>query len=145
MKIKVFYPNEKGHIELTKEKLEDLLNEAYNEGYRDGKNSNYYCYGGNLSITTPYVSSCAGSVSGAITDSFSGAATDHVYGVVTDRPCTISAAEALSNSTKDLVDIDTLQISKVSAIDCSNSKVAGICEDIAKNATMVEYEYTETI
>ena len=42
MKIKVFYPNSEGKIELSKEKLEALLNEAYNEGYRDGKNSNYY-------------------------------------------------------------------------------------------------------
>ena len=54
MKIKVFYPNEKGNIEITKEKLESLLKEAYSEGYRDGKNSNgyYYCN------TTPYISTC---------------------------------------------------------------------------------------
>ena len=52
MKIKVFYPNEKGNIEITKEKLESILNETYNEGYRDGKNSNgYYYYN-----TTPYIS-----------------------------------------------------------------------------------------
>ena len=58
MKIKVFYPNEKGNIELTKEKLEGLLNEAYNEGYRDGKNSNgYYCSG---ITTTPYRTSVSG-------------------------------------------------------------------------------------
>lgn len=45
MKIKVFYPNEKGNIEITKEKLESILNEAYNEGYRDGiyNNGYYYC------------------------------------------------------------------------------------------------------
>lgn len=55
MKIKVFYPNEKGNIELTKEKLEAILTEAYNEGYRDGKNSNGYYYNG--ITTTPYISS----------------------------------------------------------------------------------------
>lgn len=56
MKIKVFYPNEKGNIELTKEKLETILTEAYNEGYHDGRNSNGYYYGG-LAPTTPYVTS----------------------------------------------------------------------------------------
>jgi hypothetical protein len=58
MKIKVFYPNEKGNIEITKEKLESLLNEAYVEGYRDGKNDNnhFYYRNGDYSIsTTPYV------------------------------------------------------------------------------------------
>lgn len=54
MKIKVFYPNEKGNIEITKEKLESILNEAYNEGYRDGKNSNgYYYYN-----TIPCITTC---------------------------------------------------------------------------------------
>jgi hypothetical protein len=100
MKIKVFYPNEKGNIEITKEKLESLLNEAYNEGYRDGNNSHYYCYGnGNLTITTPCVDICSDSISGSVTP-------------------VASVTEALSNSTKDLVSIDTIQVDKISAIDC---------------------------
>ena len=57
MKIKVFYPNEKGNIELTKEKLEAILTEAYNEGYHDGRYHNGYYYG---VTTTPYVSSTSG-------------------------------------------------------------------------------------
>lgn len=36
MKIKVFCPNANGKLEFTKEELENLLNEAYNDGYRDG-------------------------------------------------------------------------------------------------------------
>ena len=52
MKIKIMYPNNKGKIELSKEELEKLLNEAYNEGYSDGHR--YYGYAGSISTTTPY-------------------------------------------------------------------------------------------
>lgn len=52
MKIKIMYPNNKGKIELSKEELEKLLNEAYNEGYSDGHR--YYGYAGTISTTTPY-------------------------------------------------------------------------------------------
>ena len=47
--IKIFYPNSVGKIELTKEDLEKLLKEAYNEGYDKGRYyqntyySPYYC------------------------------------------------------------------------------------------------------
>ena len=37
MKVKVFYPDFDGRISLTKEELENLLDEVYNEGYHDGK------------------------------------------------------------------------------------------------------------
>lgn len=47
-KIKVFTLNKEGKIEFTKEQLEQLLNETYNEGYADG--------GGNHFIwTQPYL------------------------------------------------------------------------------------------
>jgi hypothetical protein len=52
MKIKIMYPNNKGKIELSKEELEKLLNEAYNEGYSDGHR--YYGCAGSISTTTPY-------------------------------------------------------------------------------------------
>lgn len=35
MKIKVLVPNNNGKFEFTKEELESLLKEAYDEGYRD--------------------------------------------------------------------------------------------------------------
>lgn len=100
MKIKVFYPNEKGNIEITKEKLESILNEAYNEGYRDGRYNNgyYYC------TTTPLT----------------------------------SYTDALYNSAKDLVSTDTLQLEKVSTIDCcvnTNDRVTAF-GDNAKNAAL---------
>ena len=40
--IKVFTLNEKGKIELTKDELEQLLNESYWEGY--GKKPTYWTY-----------------------------------------------------------------------------------------------------
>ena len=40
MRIKIFTPNENGKIELTKEELENLLNESYKHGWND--KSYYY-------------------------------------------------------------------------------------------------------
>lgn len=42
MKIKIMFPNRDGRLEFSKNELEKLLEEAYNEGYKDGKNSNSY-------------------------------------------------------------------------------------------------------
>lgn len=49
-KIRVFPHNEKGKIEFTKEELQKLLNEVYNEGKID---SYTISYGSNIT-TTPY-------------------------------------------------------------------------------------------
>lgn len=49
--IKVFTVNANGKIQLTKEELQDLLNEAYWDGFSNGNKSTTYTY----SIpTTPY-------------------------------------------------------------------------------------------
>lgn len=37
MKIKVLFPNERGKIEFTKEELETLLEECYQDGITEGK------------------------------------------------------------------------------------------------------------
>lgn len=42
MKIKIFTPNERGNIELSKVELERLLNEAYDQGWRDRVYPNYW-------------------------------------------------------------------------------------------------------
>lgn len=113
MKIKVFYPNEKGNIELTKEKLESLLNEAYNEGYRDGKNYNGYYYGISTT-TTPYVSSVCN--------------TDIAYLASTPSSTSVTTAKGLAST---------------ATIDCCVKANDGITADIlegkAKNAIIVEY------
>lgn len=41
MKVKVFYPNSKGQIVLTKEELEKLLDEVYEAGYADGRKQSW--------------------------------------------------------------------------------------------------------
>ena len=51
VKIKVVSANKEGKIELTKLELENLLNEAYRDGYSDGS-KNSYTYTG--ISTTPY-------------------------------------------------------------------------------------------
>ena len=38
MRIKIITPNQYGRIEFSKEELEKILGEAYNEGYTDGRN-----------------------------------------------------------------------------------------------------------
>ena len=43
MRVHVFVPNKYGKIELTKEELEKLLNESYNQGWND-KSGGYYYY-----------------------------------------------------------------------------------------------------
>ena len=54
-KYKVFTPNANKKVEFTKEELEKLLNEVYNEGYTDGKASNWTIgYGYGDVITWPY-------------------------------------------------------------------------------------------
>lgn len=65
VKIKVVSANKDGKIELTKMELENLLNEAYRDGYSDGI-SNYYTYAGiSTSTTTPYYEYNTISTSGA--------------------------------------------------------------------------------
>lgn len=61
MKIKVFYPDRDGRISFTKEELENLLDEVYDEGYDDGKKvtSYYWGNGGSITTTTPYNTYCA--------------------------------------------------------------------------------------
>lgn len=103
MKIKVFYPNEKGNIEITKEKLESILNEAYSEGYRDGKNNNGYYYG----ITpTPYVSSVSDVTLSSTTPSLSINTTEMLCDKATSTiDCYANAAAIADISEDKTVDI----------------------------------------
>ena len=56
IKIRVFPHNEKGKIEFTKEELQKLLNEVYNEGKID---SYTISYGSNITTTPHYYSTIA--------------------------------------------------------------------------------------
>lgn len=50
MLIKYFYPNKENKIEFTKQELEKLINDVYEEGRMDGTK----VWVGNPTITTPY-------------------------------------------------------------------------------------------
>lgn len=70
MKIKIITPNQYGRIEFSKEELEKILGEAYNEGYADGKNyqANRGVYVDNLiSCTTPCITGDTAFVTGLTT------------------------------------------------------------------------------
>ena len=62
-KIRVFPHNEKGKIEFTKEELQKLLNEVYNEGKMDSYTIYYGC-----STTAPYYPTNTTSNSSILTD-----------------------------------------------------------------------------
>ena len=55
MRIKIFVPNEYGRIELTKEELEKLLNESYQQGWSDKPERPYYYY----QTSYPYATYCS--------------------------------------------------------------------------------------
>ena len=55
MRIKIFIPNEYGRIELTKEELEKLLNESYQQGWADKPERPYYYY----QTSYPYPTYCS--------------------------------------------------------------------------------------
>ena len=85
MKIKVFYPNQQGKLEFTKKELEELLNEAYHEGYQDGDCKHWYSYPYYGSVTALNSSNTLDSVT-----SVNGTNTDYVY---TDTATTSDIAE----------------------------------------------------
>ena len=51
MRIKIFTPNKNGKIELTKEELENLLNESYRQGWNDKPYYRDYYYSTYPSVT----------------------------------------------------------------------------------------------
>ena len=52
MRIKIFVPNKYGRIELTKEELEKLLNESYQQGWNDKPN---YYYNTQVALKEKYI------------------------------------------------------------------------------------------
>lgn len=52
MKYKIFSLDENGRISFTKEELEKLLDEVYDDGYSEGSKKYVYCYP--TTYTEPY-------------------------------------------------------------------------------------------
>ena len=74
--IKIFYPNSVGKIELTKEDLEKLLKEAYNEGYDRGRNYRSYTYTPYYTLTGSCDSTTSISYNNAISDKIASTSCD---------------------------------------------------------------------
>ena len=109
MSVKVFQTNKAGKIEFTRCELEKLLNETYNEGYRDGENhakSSYWTW------TSPYVSTTS---SPTITYRNS---TEPIDNLMADKTlCTNEAAISTTNCS-----INTDELKKISEQTPSNDK-----------------------
>ena len=54
MKVKIFYPNKDGRISFTKQELEKLLDDVYNEGHKDGYDKGYSAARPYWYWTSPY-------------------------------------------------------------------------------------------
>ena len=104
MKIKVFYPNSQGKLEFTKKELEELLNEAYHEGYQDGDRKHWYSY--------PYY----GSVT-ALSNTV-----DCIDGVKTSADCALSYTDTTTTAS-DIAGVYAVNV--VSALD--DSHLEGEC------------------
>ena len=110
MSVKVFQTNKAGKIEFTRCELEKLLNETYNEGYRDGENhakSSYWTWTSpSIVNTTPYYgASCSDANKIILTNdvgnvTLSGTVSDTITGAVTGKTnvATISAADCSINA-----------------------------------------------
>ena len=111
MSVKVFQTNKAGKIEFTRCELEKLLNETYNEGYRDGENhakSSYWTWTSPSISTTNYPT---------ITYRNS---TDPIDGLISDKT-TINSATNATISTADC-SINADEVKKISGQTPSNDK-----------------------
>ena len=108
MKIKVFYPNQQGKLEFTKKELEELLTEAYHEGYQDGDRKHWYSY--------PYYGSLTASLNGNILDGVAGAGVD---GIKTNT----DLAYTDTTTTSDITGVYAVNV--VSALD--DNRLEGEC------------------
>lgn len=117
MSVKVFQTNKAGKIEFTRCELEKLLNETYNEGYRDGENhakSSYWTWTSpNISTHTyPTITYC--NSTDPIDNLIMGNTT--INGVTSDKTnatTTISTADC---------SINTNEVKKISGQTPSNDK-----------------------
>lgn len=89
MKIKVFCPNVNGKLEFTREELENLLNEAYSDGYRDGSCSRIWTYT-YPTITLSSSNSTAGTTTCRDSVSFYDSASTSIN-AVTQKYCKVDA------------------------------------------------------
>ena len=129
MSVKVFQTNKAGKIEFTRCELEKLLNETYNEGYRDGENhakSSYWTWTSPSISTTNYpvitYRNSTNPVDGLNSDkTIINGATNATFST-TD--CSINADEAKKVSGKTPSNDKTFKVDITASVDSPDAKSA---------------------
>ena len=141
MSVKVFQTNKAGKIEFTRCELEKLLNETYNEGYRDGENhakSSYWTWTSpSIVNTTPYYGvTCLDAdkvirsndvdnvtISGAIGDTITGTVTGKTnVATISTTDCSINADEAKKVSGQTPSNDKTFKVDITASVDSPDAK-----------------------
>ena len=141
MSVKVFQTNKAGKIEFTRCELEKLLNETYNEGYRDGENhakSSYWTWTSpSIVNTTPYYGvTCLDTDKPIRTNDvgdiiYTGTAGDTITGTVTGNTnvatistanCSINTDEAKKVSEKTPSNDTTFKVDITASVDSPDAK-----------------------
>lgn len=141
MSVKVFQTNKAGKIEFTRCELEKLLNETYNEGYRDGENhakSSYWTWTSpSIVNTTPYYGvTCLDTdkpirandvgditLTGTIGDTITGAVTSKTnVATVSTADCSINADEAKKVSRQTPSNDKTFKVDITTSVDSPDAK-----------------------
>lgn len=141
MSVKVFQTNKAGKIEFTRCELEKLLNETYNEGYRDGENhakSSYWTWTSpSIVNTTPYYGvTCLDTdkpirdndvgnitLTGTIGDTITGAVTSKTnVATVSTADCSINADEAKKVSGQTPSNDKTFKVDITTSVDSPDAK-----------------------
>lgn len=141
MSVKVFQTNKAGKIEFTRCELEKLLNETYNEGYRDGENhakSSYWTWTSpSIVNTTPYYGvTCLDTdkairandvdnitLTGTIGDTITGAVTGKTnVATVSTADCPINADEAKKVSGQTPSNDKTFKVDITASVDSPDVK-----------------------
>ena len=143
MSVKVFQTNKAGKIEFTRCELEKLLNETYNEGYRDGENhakSSYWTWTSpSIVNTTPYYGvTCLDTdankairandvdnitLTGTIDDTITGTVTGKTnVATVSTADCSINADEAKKVSGQTPSNDKTFKVDITTSVDSPDAK-----------------------
>lgn len=134
MSVKVFQTNKAGKIEFTRCELEKLLNETYNEGYRDGENhakSSYWTWTSPSISTHTYPTITYCNSTDPINNLIMGNTT--INGVTSDKTnattistadCSINTNEGKKISGQTLSNDKTFKVDVTASIDSPDAKSA---------------------
>ena len=140
MSVKVFQTNKAGKIEFTRCELEKLLNETYNEGYRDGENhakSSYWTWTSpSIVNTTPYygvtcldtdkaIRTNGVTLSGTVGDTITGAVTGNTnVATISTTDCSINTDELKKISGQAPSNDKTFKVDITASVDSPDAKSA---------------------